>query len=228
MKRAILFLAVCLGLAVVTTAQNYDKVDVEPVFLGSLEEAFQFGDALEPLTFKDYILETLVYPEDMKNFFSEGVAQVEFQVNENGEISNIEILNSLSPNCDVAIVEAIKGTSGMWQPATNQGESVTSTSELSIVFDLHEVESMPYAVRKYSKGVERYNKGDLKGAERLFAQAMKIIPNHPGLVYMRGCVKYENGEYQSALKDFRRVKRLRCSLADHYIPELQAMRRANR
>lgn len=228
MKRAILFLVVCVGFSLITMAQEKSDSEVQPVFLGSLEEAFQFGEILEPLTFKDYIMENLEYPEDMKSFFSEGVAIVEFRVNEDGNVTHVEIVNSLSASCDIAIIEAVKGTSGMWQPATDNGESVNSLSELSIVFDLEDHNSMPSAIRRYSKGVERYNNGDINGAERLFSQAMRIMPKHPGLLYMSGCIKYENGEYQSALKDFRRVRRLNCTLADHYIPELQAMRRASR
>ncbi|WP_282038876.1 energy transducer TonB [Saccharicrinis aurantiacus] len=228
MKRAILLLVVCMGVSLFTIAQEDKSPKVEPVFLGSLEEAFEFGEVLEPLTFREYILENLEYPEDMKNFFVEGVAIVEFKVTEMGTVENVEIVNSLSEACDLAIIEAVNKTNGMWQPAIAGGVSIENTSELSIVFDLQEVESKSYAIKKYAKGVERYNNGDLKGAERLFAQAMRIMPNHPGLVYMKGCVNYENGEYQMALKDFRRVKRLNCSLADHYIPELQAMRRANR
>lgn len=228
MKKAILLLVACVGFSLITMAQEKNDSEVQPVFLGSLEEAFQFGEILEPLTFKEYILENLEYPEDMKSFFSEGVAIVEFSVNEDGDVSNVEIINSLSASSDEAIIEAVKGTSGMWQPAMDNGVSVNSLSELSIVFDLEDQNSMPSAVRRYIKGVDRYNNGDVKGAERLFAQAMRIMPNHPGLVYMSGCIKYENGEYLSALKDFKRVKRLNCTLADHYIPELQAMRRASR
>ncbi len=230
MKRVFLFLVALLSVVAVSNAQVKNEAEISAggaTYNMEIDDIFVYANK-KPVTFEDFVKENLEYPESMIKNKIEGEALIQFVIQPNGEITDIEVINSLCEDCDRELVALMKSTSGMWRPAEVDGKYAPVEKEVSIVFDLKDVSSGQYAIRKFNKGVEKYNEGKVKQAIRLYDEAMKYMPNHAGLVYMRGCANYEEGNLEAAMNDFKRVKRLKCSLADHYITELQAMKVASK
>ncbi len=230
MKRVGLFLVALLGVVAVSNAQEKKQVEVSTegtAYNMKIDDIFVYANK-KPITFEEYVVDNLEYPQSMIDNMEEGEAIIQFVIEPNGNVTDIKMVNSLSEDCDHALIELMQGTSGMWKPAIEDGQFVATEKEISIVFDLKEFNSKAYAIRKFNKGVDKYNDGKVEAAIRLYDEAMKYMPNHAGLVYMRGCANYDQGNYELAMKDFKRVKKLNCTLADHYITELQAMRRSSK
>lgn len=117
MKKIILSIAAALGLAASASA-------VTPA-------SFPGGEAAE----KEYIANNLKYPEMAKENGIEGVVSVVFVVKADGTIGNIKIKRMVDPDLEEESIRLIKNMP-KWTPATDNGQAVESTVEISVPFTL--------------------------------------------------------------------------------------------
>ncbi len=118
------------GLAVINGG---DKVTTtKPVFVVEQWPEFPGGqDALSK-----YLNEHIQYPSAASNANMQGSVRVKFVVNEDGSISNIEIVRGFGYGSEA---EAIRVVSGMplWKPGRNNGKAVKVWFYLPITFKLN-------------------------------------------------------------------------------------------
>ena len=88
----------------------------------------------EALTF--HIQSSLVYPEFEKNNRIEGTVYLEFQIAEDGGISDVTVTKSVSPGLDkeaLRIAEAMPN----WQPASYNGKPQSVRYQLPVTFEIN-------------------------------------------------------------------------------------------
>lgn len=75
------------------------------------------------------------YPEKAKNDKAEGRVQVRFDVNENGSVGGITVMNPIHPSLDSEAVRVVKSMPN-WKPATLDNKNVKVSMVLPVVFAL--------------------------------------------------------------------------------------------
>ncbi len=121
-----LLLAVYLLFNIGATAQsnNGNKIfDVAPEFPGGMEGV------------QTYLKMTVRYPETARKANVEGRVQVKFDVDENGAVNGIKVVNPVNPSLDSEAVRVVKGMPN-WKPATLNNKNVKVSMVLPIVFAL--------------------------------------------------------------------------------------------
>jgi len=107
------------------TAKPFTTVEEMPSFPGG-EKALM-----------DYISENLKYPTVAQEAGIQGRVIIRFVVDNDGSISNVNILRGIDPACDneaVRVVEAMP----KWKPGKQRGKPVSVYFTLPIVFRLNE------------------------------------------------------------------------------------------
>lgn len=80
------------------------------------------------------ISENIKYPEIAKEAGIEGKVFVKAMIDETGKVVETKIVRSVSKECDMAAIEAIKKTK--WIPAEKDGETVSAEVTIPILFKL--------------------------------------------------------------------------------------------
>lgn len=118
----------------------------------SVDEEADFEGGEEAL--RTTVLSNLEYPETAKNWGLEGTIFVKFVIDENGEIpfatttSNIETsMERYLKDMEEQAINAIKATSGEWEPAEVENVEVASLSVLPITFDFEKNPTLPALIR---------------------------------------------------------------------------------
>ena len=100
------------------------------------------------------ILDNLEYPQDAKDWGVEGTVYVKFVVDEKGEIpfattsSNIETtMEPYVEDLERQAVEAVKATSGDWEPGTVNGVEVSSLAVVPVTFEFEKHPSIPVLIQ---------------------------------------------------------------------------------
>lgn len=155
MKKTLLSLVLTLGLLTVSFAQQTDDilfadnsnqrtstynspdhyrnpVSHKPVSK-TMNARAQFPGGLSALA--TYLSNEITYPEAAREQGDEGRVMVEFVVNPSGAITNINLMNYLSPELDAEALRIVKEMP-QWQPAYSNGEAVKSKVVVPIRFSL--------------------------------------------------------------------------------------------
>ncbi|MFP4526634.1 MAG: energy transducer TonB, partial [Bacteroidales bacterium] len=85
--------------------------------------------------FRDYIQKNLKYPSVAAENGIEGTVFVKFVVDEDGSISNAEVLRGVDPALDEEAVRAIRDAPE-WEPGKQRGKPVRVQFTIPIVFKL--------------------------------------------------------------------------------------------
>lgn len=211
--KTMLTLFIAIGLSLALTAQEkipkrIEGVDVVPAqFMGAeYNLTVQDGDLL-----KDYLCQYIKYPEEAIECRAQGIEVVKFTVDEKGKVGNIKIVNSVCPEIDEEIIQALYSTSGMWKPAVKGGSNSMCYPTVSLCFSLQKDNE---ATLKYfnEHAKAHFNKatalmfGDhkIKRAERLFDQVLTYKPNDSSTLYLRGICRYDRGNVEGAMEDWNR------------------------
>ena len=160
---------------------------------------------------ENYLAENANYPEVDKHQFNQGTVVVRFIVTPMGEVSDIEIINSVSEEIDNEVIHTLISTNGMWKPGNNNGDPVAMEKEVSVVFRLEDSKySFNDLGKKYfSQGAEiLFMKQSPKKALRYFDKGITLLPNETGLLALRGLSRFELGDKDGALRDWTRIKNL--------------------
>lgn len=109
---------------------------LEPVRFVAVKKAEFIGGNEEMIKF---LSENVKYPEDVlqaneKGANIHGRVYVNFVVEKDGSISDVEVVRSVHPSLDAESVRVVKLMSGKWTPATERGKPVRSMFTLPFVF----------------------------------------------------------------------------------------------
>lgn len=177
---------------------------VEPEFKGNAE-----SDGI-----KGYVLKNLCYPEFALKCGIEGTEIIRFNLLPGGKLSEFRIMNSVSSECDEAVIAALKATDGMWSPGTIDGIPAAMEKELNVVFKSEGIEMYKQAQLNKGKADKFLEAGKYKKAVRYYNLAIKSCPHHSSPYFRRGMAKYHMGDMMGALGDFERVADMGSAQAD--------------
>lgn len=100
-----------------------DSTDKEATFPGGTHLIYRF------------IKENMEYPEEAEKNGEEGRVSVEFTIEKTGEITNVEVIKSVSPSLDKEAVRIVSSFPN-WEPARENGEEVKAKARMPIPFRL--------------------------------------------------------------------------------------------
>lgn len=114
---------------------------VEEVEEEEVDEIFTFvEEPSEPIggmaAFYKYVSDNLKYPEIAKGLALEGRVIVQFVIEKNGSLSNIEVLRGIGGGCDEEAVRVIRKAPA-WKPAKQRGRPVKQRKVIPIIFKLN-------------------------------------------------------------------------------------------
>lgn len=103
-----------------------------PFALVEEKPKFQGGDAN---TFSKWVSQNLNYPAEAKLKKESGRVTVRFIVNQDGTISDVQILRSVSPSLDEEAIRVIQA-SPAWTPGKQHGRDVRVSYQFPVIFQL--------------------------------------------------------------------------------------------
>jgi TonB family protein len=231
MKSKVVFLFLMI-LSTYTFGQDL-KVDVEevrvtpPIFVG-IEKAVPKVESHGKL--ESYILKEIQYPPKAIDWLKEGTEVVQFVVTPEGKLEDFKIINSLSYDIDNEVIRALKTTDGLWKPGFNNDKPVAMEHEISVVFKIGDE---GVALTDFKKMGQLYFQkgGNLllikdkpKRALKNYDQGIVMLPNDKSLLLMRGLARYETGDKDGAMRDWKRIKALGGDQGDFFLDGLQQMK----
>lgn len=98
---------------------------------GAAEEMPSFPGGEKALM--QYIKDNTYYPEEMCEGAAQGRVMVGFVINEDGSISDVKVLRSLTPECDEVAVKIVKGMP-KWNPGKQNGKAVKTKYIVPVSF----------------------------------------------------------------------------------------------
>jgi TonB family protein len=199
----------------------YSQVENESIDSGTSHVLKpEFKGINETFSIVDYLNANLCYPEKAKECEREGTVVIQFTVLPSGNLSDFQVINSLSAQCDKAILDALAETDGLWNPGSVSGVPMPMKEEVSIVYKDEKTDMHKSAMLYATRADKAYFKGKYKRALKFYNSAIVYCPNYPPILYRRGIAKYHTGDHEGALNDFMRVEDLGSPLADRMLAEL--------
>ena len=172
----------------------YGYVDVMPEYPGGTTAMF------------DFIQKNVKYPESAKDKGIEGKVYVQFVVEKDGSISNIEVLRGVSEDIDAEAVRVVKAMP-KWKPGMNEGKPVRVQFTLPFNFKLSGTENTLTALsgtKWEGRGI-----GEMDGVTYDMIMTMDFYNNNDGLFVMK-LVSKEKGkepvtQFENVGLDFKYV-----------------------
>ena len=130
-------IVLCFSICSLTRAVAQDTIplfeDDSLIYFVDVEASFPGGD----LALAKFVRDNIVYPDSAIYYGEEGTVYVRFVVNKDGTLSDIAVLKSVGKYIDA---EAIRVFSMMpkWEPATLDGNRVTSRMTYPLKFSLND------------------------------------------------------------------------------------------
>ena len=111
-----------------------EVVEEEAIPFALVEEKpkFQGGDAN---TFSKWVNSRLVYPEIAKENGVQGRVTLQFTVNTDGSVSNVQVLRGVDPSLDKEAVRIVS-SSPKWEPGRQRERPVKVTYTFPVIFQL--------------------------------------------------------------------------------------------
>ncbi len=85
---------------------------------------------------RNYLKQNLKYPHRAREKGVEGKIYISFIINTSGQVTNVEVLKGIDPECDEEAVRIVKGMPE-WEPGRQQGKPVNVRFVLPIYFKLY-------------------------------------------------------------------------------------------
>lgn len=116
--------------ALMQSAVDTDSIENSNIF-GVVEEMPSFPGGMAALM--KYIKDNLRYPEICREGAAMGRVHVVFIVNEDGSLSDIKVIRSISPELDKEAIRVVKSMP-KWNPAKQNGKAVKMKYVVSVNF----------------------------------------------------------------------------------------------
>ncbi len=110
-----------------------ENVSVAPLKIASQMPNFPGGQT----AMLNYLNQQLTYPQAARDFEIEGSVYVQFVVNKDGSLSDIEVVRGLGYGCNQEAIRIVKSMP-KWQPGQQNGQSVPVIYTLPVKFSLIE------------------------------------------------------------------------------------------
>lgn len=212
--KTIKILVICMFASFVVTAQNLPPFALEDVEVVPPEFTLQYTADSE-YSINSYISKNFVYPE-ITRLPHEGTEVVKFAIKSNGELSDIHVINSVSPAIDTEIIRILKTTKHMWVPGKHNGEPTTMEKEIAIQVKASHSEWLnndrdftAIATRHFSKGAQKLLvQRKTRQALGQFKDALRYKPYDQGLLKMLALCEIELGHTELADAYLSRIEEI--------------------
>ncbi len=180
----------------------YTSLDTEPMFKGG-------GDSLI-----QYVFNRLKYPKVWADSCSTGVIEMALLVLPNGEtrVENILDFNNIGLDFQWEAMQLANRMAGKWESATFQGQRVTATSPLRVVFK-SDASGCKNANSIFDQTMILADEGSsLLAAEKpeeaiqKWTEALTLQPDNCELLYYRGTTLLNLNRREAACQDYNRIK----------------------
>lgn len=217
MKKNVIFL-ICLILSMIAIGQNetqkmvdIDEVEVSPPKFTGIENVATYSNAENISLINNFLAKNTKYPQGAAEILLEGTEVVQFTVTPSGNVTNFNVINSVSKEIDKELIRVLKSTNGMWKPGYNNGKPTEMEQEVSLIFaDYNESEVVKYFVKKavynYTEGSKHlFTEHKPKKAIKHYDMGIRYLPSDKGLLLLRGLCNYELGNIENAKSDWERI-----------------------
>jgi len=215
--KTIKILFICMVAAIFAHAQEsvppyvMDGVEVTPPKFTAVKYT---APAIEN-ALKTHIAQNFDYKPDFGDAL-EGTEVVQFIINTDGTLSDIEIVNSVSPSADKEIKRVLQATDNMWIPGKNNGVPVAMEKEIAIQIKHGSSESLAYqrdfteiARGFFTKGSEKLLvEHKTKQAIRQFKVAVRYQPYDKSTLYMLALCELDLNNSKAAQAYVERIQKL--------------------
>jgi TonB family protein len=156
---------------------------------------------------EEFLKQFAVYPERAKSWDLVGTVIVDFVVTTEGEVTNIQVVNSVSKELDAELTRLVDGTSGMWIPGKIDGSPAPLKKEVSLTFKPDpEYDLVQVAKKEVERGnKELFDNNDPKQALDHYSKAVSLLPYEKDLLSLRSLCYYELGRKEEARRDWIRI-----------------------
>ena len=222
MKKNAIFL-VCLIMSIMAIGQSeiqkqgvLEEVKVTPPKFTGIENGAAILETDNSLLIRNYLTKNVHCPGYAIDCWQEGTEIVQFTVTPSGNVTNFEVINSVSSKIDKELIRVLKTTDGMWKPGYSNGEPTAMKKEVSFLFKAGNHDYNELVNHFTNKALKYFQEGNLnllvrdkpKKALRLYNKGVQYRPNDKALLLLRGVCCYEMGDTESAQKDWDRIASL--------------------
>ena len=194
-----------------TRMMGISEVEVTPPGFTGVEKSTTLLEKNNAAKLMNYIKANIDYPENEIVAKIEGTEVIQFTVTPQREVTDIIVINSVSPAVDKELIRILKTTNGMWNPGHKNGEVTSMEQQITVMIGNNEdgkiasrfINEATFYFKKGSKSLVLKN--NPKKALRFYSQAVRYLPNEPNLLLMRGMCYYEIGETEKAKEDWNKV-----------------------
>jgi hypothetical protein len=220
--KSISFLLAFLLITCYSSAQNLptnilNSVNVTPPAFTGIKGTMDVLEMPGTASINDYLTTNIQIPEKVRERGIEGTEIVQFTVMANGNLTDFNVINSISHIIDNIVIESLQSTDGMWKPGYNNNIPVDMTKEVAITFLADNSNHVKIAQHLFRKGGKKLKKNKTKRAVKLYDRAMIYQPYSEPLLFNRGISRYNLGDESGACKDWTRLKLLGSDLAIPYL-----------
>lgn len=225
MKKALFMMLLCF-VALGLYGQNNERsrksdVDVQAEFRTDQMQTLPEVSVQPKSSICCFLEKEIQYPELSTEIEEEGEVVVQLTISDRGNISDMQIVNSVSERLDRQVINCLANTDGKWSPAMDDGIPVESTRKIHVIFDIlgnptHEEISL----NQYSTGVKQLHQAEMieqdpflaqnkkdrkterayKSALNHFNTASKYTAEEPTIIFMQAKV-YEKMGNASMMQD---------------------------
>lgn len=215
-KLVFLFVFLAGGLLAAGQSQNQNDPISQAEFAGHYYR-FIADNVSSTQAINEYLCNQICYPLKSINCNREGIEVVQFVVSPSGQLSDFNVINSVCPEIDEAMISALQTTNGMWKPAYKDGKAVANTTEIYRVFKIDDELTAEEIHKEFTaKATDYFNRANKQlleknnpaRAKKLYSMGLNYLPYDESLLLGRGLCSYELGDIQSANKDWNRMKEL--------------------
>lgn len=157
---------------------------------------------------QDYLVKSLASsPEDFRSRHA-GTEVIRFRITEEGQLSDFEVINSISPEIDEMMIRILKTSEGYWLPGTIDGEPASMTREVSMAFKPSPGYDLVGKARNYQDKANSilFEKDDPKRALRYYRRACTLLPYEECVLVGICLCSYKLGDSSGFLKALDRLK----------------------
>jgi TonB family protein len=102
-----------------------------PVFIGNVD-----SDKTSHQLFAQHLQNELSYLTELDYLYDEGIVAVDFTVEPDGSVSDLQVSNSVSRTLDEAVMQIIRASNQMWLAGKINGETSSMKKTVFVKFDI--------------------------------------------------------------------------------------------
>lgn len=182
----------------------YTSIEVAPAFAGGMDSLASF------------VINALEYPPEYADSCKTGIVEMALLIRQDGsvEVNNQLDFNNLGMEFQFKALRLALRTEGAWQPAQYQGQYVTSTLPLRVVFKSDQArcaavnDAFDRTMLLADAGAALLEADKAEEAIKKWSEALMLQPNNTELLYYRGTALLNLNRREEACLDYNRIKSL--------------------